>query len=264
MRTKFKTATVLMALIVGSGLLIGPYLQVPGTLLPPTVEVVEPVEPAPLPGPAPVPAVAEIMAQAQNVAKVGELVRFDLSQSMAQSIKWIVMPATVDFEVYDKGRCAVFSAREPGDYMFIIAGAYRDTIDVVIHTLVVEGLPLPDIPLVKPNVQANIQAWVSYWCAVNKRPKDETERLAVSFETIAVQINAGTLQKAADIVKATAEANRTAVGDSLPEWLPVLQELQTMLKKLVGQGKLSTPDQHKTLWLDIAKGLRDYVSLIGV
>ena len=77
-----------------------------------------------------------------------------------------------------------------------------------------------------------------------------------------MQISAGTLQEASDIIEATAEANRAAVGDSLSGWMPVLQQLQTSMKKLAGQGKLSTPAQHEALWLDIAKGLRNYISLL--
>jgi hypothetical protein len=282
-KKRLQTVILLILGVVSSGLLIGPYLQTSNTPPLPVVvtetdtssyliydvqqgvEVVVPVEPADnIPDNSLSAITAKIVLNAQDVAEVGELVRFDLSESIAQSFKWITVPETADFEFYNNGRLAVFCARKPGNYTFIIAGAHSGTIDVAVHTLLVEGPPTPDILLITPSIQADLSEWVVYWCSVNNRPKDESERLAVSFEHIATQISAGTLQKAGDIVKATAEANRAAVGDSLPEWLPVLQELQVAMKKLATQGKLSTPDQHKALWLDIAKGLHNYTSLFGI
>ena len=86
-------------------------------------------------------------------------------------------------------------------------------------------------------------------------------KLAESFESIAAQISAGALQTATEITGATAEVNRQALGEALPKWLPVLRELQTAMKNLATEGKLSTPDQHRDLWLNIAQGLRLYVAL---
>ena len=202
--------------------------------------------------------VAKVVIDAQEIAEVGELVRFDLTKSVAETFKWILVPEVADFEVYGDGQRAVFSARKPGSYMFIIGCAYEGTVDVAVHIVTVEGNDPPDV--LRPDAKASLDKWVSYWCSVNSLPKDEAEKLAGSFEGVAAQIAADVLQEAGDIIKATSEANKQALGDSLSDWLPVLRELQTTMKTLAGQGKLTTPDQHQALWGEIAKGLRYYAA----
>ena len=121
-----------------------------------------------------------------------------------------------------------------------------------------------DYPVVEePAANSGLGEWVTYWCSINKRPKSETVKLADSFEGVAAQIAAGTLQRADEIIKATASANRAALGNSLPDWLPVLREVQSVMKTLATQGKLSTPSQHQALWGEIAEGLQRYESLFN-
>lgn len=263
---KVRTAVFLLAVTVSAGLLISSYINTRPLLPSPTASVttsgvnirilhqdavVQPEH------------IAHTVIKAQEVAEVGELVRFDLSESAAQSYKWILVPDSVDFETYRDGEAAVFSARKPGEYMFIVACAYNGSVDVATHIVTV-GKVVPDVPDVsKPDAVAGIDKWAVYWCATNKLPSDEAKKLAGSFEAISAQIAAGTLQKASEIIKATANANRKALDDSLSDWLPVLRELQAVMKEKAEQGELLTPDQHKVLWREIAKGLRDYASLIG-
>lgn len=262
-----RTAVFLLAVTVSAGLLISPYFNARPLLPSPTAstttsganvhilhrdDVVQPEH------------IAHIVIKAQEVAEVGELVRFDLSESAAQSYKWILVPESVDFETYRDGEAAVFSARKPGEYMFIVACAYNGSVDVATHVVTVKKKVDPDHPyepdVARPDKNAGLDKWATYWCSVNERPADEAERLAGSFEAISAQIAAGVLQKADEIIAATAAANRKALGDSLPEWVPVLRELQAAMKARAEQGKLSTPDQHRALWLEIAEGLRHYAS----
>ena len=259
---KVRTAVFLLAVTVSAGLLISPYIDARPLLPPPTAsattsganihilhqdDVVQPDH------------IAHIVIKAQDTAEVGELVRFDLSASAAQSYKWILVPESVDFETYRDGEAAVFSARKPGEYMFIVACAYNDSVDVATHIVTVGGGIVPDVS--RPDAVAGIDKWAVYWCSTNKLPSDEAERLADSFEAISAQIAAGVLQKADEIIAATADANRKALGDSLPAWLPVLRELQAVMKEKAEQGELLTPDQHRVLWKEIADGLRNYAAL---
>jgi hypothetical protein len=209
--------------------------------------------------------VAEVVMRAQEEAEVGELVRLDLAGSVAQSFKWLMVPATVDFEAYNNGKNAHFSARKAGSYMFIVACAYEGTVDVVIHTVVVTGVTAPDgatyPEIVLPQVDAPMNEWVTYWCAANRRPKEEAKRLAASFENVATQIAAGVIQDPSEIIAATAIANRAALGDSLTSWMPVLEQLQARMKEQADAGNLTTADEHRATWLMISKGLREYVAL---
>ncbi len=208
--------------------------------------------------------VAKIMLKAPEEAEVGELVRFDLTGSVAQSFKWRMVPATVDFEIFCDGERTVFSARKPGTYMFIIACAYNGTVDIVTHTVTIVGIVPPDDvspDVAKPDANADLDKWVVYWCSKGAQSQLEADKLAGSFDSVAAQIAAMVLRTPAEIIQATATANRTALGDSLPAWEPVLQSIRGELRNQADKGLLNTPAQHQKLWKTIAKGLRAYATL---
>ena len=62
----------------------------------------------------PEPTTAQVVLDAPDTARVGDLIRFDASESTADSYKWI-HPETKDFLTYDDGKHAVFSARVRGE-----------------------------------------------------------------------------------------------------------------------------------------------------
>jgi hypothetical protein len=190
---------------------------------------------------------AKIVLTPPSTAKVGELVRLDASASTATSYKWLTNPVSADFEVFAGGRKAVFSARKPGSYTFTLAVAYKDTVDVVSFTVIVEG------PIAPPTTES-LEAWIPYWRADMDLPEDKLEALAVSFEQISLKMTV--LATPEVIIKASAEANRAALGDSLPQFIPLLQKIQASLEKLAKSGQLKTPEQHAAVWQEIARGLR--------
>jgi hypothetical protein len=208
--------------------------------------------------------IAKIIVRAPEVAEIGELVRFDVSASQAESFKWLLVPESADFEVYNDGQQAIFSARKTGEYMFIVACAYKGTVDVATHVVTV-GTPVPkpgDYPVVeKPDTKAPIKEWVPYWCSLTVRPEEETRRLAESFEGVAATIAAGVHTTPEEIVKATGDANQQALGDSVDAWKPFLLSLQNEFKKRAKAGTLVSPEQHAEMWREIAAGLRVYADL---
>lgn len=210
------------------------------------------------------------MVKAPEKAVVGELVRLDVSESHADSFKWLLVPQTADFEVYDNGKKAVFSARSTGDYLFIVACALEDTVDVTTLVIKIEGsdpvTPTPvEIPTVaKPADGASLLEWIPYWCSRSERSKAETLKLAQSFESVAAQISAGVLTDITEIVNTTSKANREALAGSVVDWLPVLQNIQNELKNRAETGVLATAEQHASTWREIAQGLRNYAALFGV
>lgn len=207
---------------------------------------------------------AKIVIKAPNEAKIGELVRFDVSASRAESFKWLLVPKSADFEVYNNGKRAVFSAREEGEYMFIVACAYKGTVAVTTHVVRV-GNPGPkpgDYPIVpKPDAGAGVAKWIPFWCSLTVRPEVEARKLAESFEGIASTISAGVNTTPGEIIKATSEANRQALGDSLEAWKPVLLSLQNEFKNRANAGTLVSAEQHAEMWREVAKGLRTYADL---
>ena len=187
------------------------------------------------------------MLDAPDAATVGELVKLDASQSVADSYKWIILPESDDFLVYDGGARAVFSAREPGEYRFVLAVAKNGTVDVITHVVTVRGPP-------KPPTTNDLAAWVAFWTRTSRLPREEALALASSFESVASRVD--TLKTPKEWIKATAEANREALGKNITRWVPLLDKIGAALKKMAETGLLETPEQHAKVWLKIAEGLR--------
>lgn len=214
---------------------------------------------------------ATIVVKSQKTGVVGELIRFDVSESVAESFKWLLVPESVDFEVYDNGKRAVFSARKPGDYMFVVACGYKGTVDVTTHMVTIrpnenDVPPEPDDwpVIVPPTAGAGISKYVTYWCAQEKLPQADTKKLAGSFESIAAMISAGVYKTPQEIIEATGAANKEALGDRLEAWIPVLKLLQDKFQKMAQDGELVTPEQHAVTWRAVAEGLNAYASAFNV
>lgn len=191
---------------------------------------------------------AKIVLVCPDSCRVGELVRLDVSESTADSFMWKLVPDSVDFEVYAEGRRAVFSARAPGEYRFIVACAKDGTVDVVHKLITVIGPPPQPI-------DNSLAQWIPFWLWNYDLPDNERLALADSFHSVAAR--EAELKTAEDWIKATAESNREALGDSLDAWSPMLDKIGTVLLKMAQDGKLLTPEQHATVWKEIAAGLRE-------
>jgi len=191
---------------------------------------------------------AKIVLDAQSQARVGELVRFDVSQSVADSFEWLVVPQTaqIDFQAFDSGRRAVFSARMSGEYVFIIACAKNGTVDVIRHVVIVRGPPA------HPVTDA-LDEWIPFWAYSMALPSDDASRLAAVYEQIAARDD---LKDPEDWIQATAEATRTTLGDEIERWKPLLNKIGEVLLKKAEAGTLATPEQHREQWLEIASGLK--------
>lgn len=190
---------------------------------------------------------AKIVLVAPDSARVGELVRLDVTASVADSFEWLIVPPSRDFEVYAEGRKAVFSARAPGEFRIIVACAKAGTVDVITHVVKIIGPP--------PQPTSNSLAeWVPFWLWQHEYPTDEKLALANSFESVAARVNE--LKDAEAWINATAKSNREALGDSIDAWAPMLDKIGAALLKMAQEGTLMTPEQHAAVWKEIAEGLR--------
>lgn len=86
---------------------------------------------------------------------------------------------------------------------------------------------------------------------VDPEARDLRDDLASAFRATANRIDAGELKTPAQIIEASAEANRQAVGDQRNAWLPWFEQLRDTLNA----GDLSTPAEHAQAFRELADGL---------
>jgi hypothetical protein len=194
------------------------------------------------------PAEAKIVLVAPTSARIGELVRLDVSESNAATFEWRLVPGSVDFEVFDAGARAVFSARKAGEYQFIVACAKGDSVDVAVHIVKVLGPP----PMPQTD---SLTDWIPYWNWDLDLPKEELESLAVSFEEIASR--SADFEDVSDFIKATAKASRETLGDRIEMWKPLLDEIGANLSTKAESGAMTTPEECRAEWRRVAEGLRN-------
>jgi hypothetical protein len=190
---------------------------------------------------------AKLVLVAPTSARIGELVRLDVSESIAVEFRWLLVPDSVDFLVFDSGKRAVFSGREAGEYQIIIGCAVAGTLDVMSHTIRVIGPP--EMP-----AQGAFDELIPYWMWSDPRPSEECQALADSFESLAARIE--DLPTPTDWIEATAQANRTVLGDQIDVWSDVLEKIGNELLRKAQAGELATPEEHRKVWLEIAEGFR--------
>ena len=182
---------------------------------------------------------AKIILVAKSTCKIGELVLLDASQSRANSFTWHILPDTPNFRVIDNGQKALFCSGESGEYLFVLSVSKRDTIDCVIHKIVVEGNPIP-----ADAFTATVKSWL---------PKTKNaiilEKLARSFERVA---SAGHTDIAV-FVKTTALSNRGTLGVNLEEYKPFLISFSGYLKENYSNKPIH---EHIELWFKMASTLR--------
>jgi hypothetical protein len=192
-----------------------------------------------------------IVLDAQGSCEVGELVRFDASQSNVEGLTWQILPHTPDFEVIEEGRRAFFSARVPGKFLVIIAGASAGKPYLQHHTIIVEGEPLPPSPKTLPQ---KVRGWVDEVEDYDGKA-DKAKAMAGAFRKLAANEDI----EVEEILEATAVANSAILGDDLDQWIPFLDRLGQELDAYVEGDDLSTRKQYREVWLLIASGIEQAV-----
>lgn len=181
----------------------------------------------------------------QDECEVGELVRLNTSGEV-DGITWKVKPETPDFEVIEEGRRAFFSARMPGEYLIIVAAARGGEPFLHWQTLTVRGEPTP---------VSRLTHKVGEWL----------KRLPADIDKSKIKQVAGVFRKLANsetavdkMLEATALANSAVIGDELEKWVPFLDGLGNELDAMVASGDLSTREQYRAVWLEIAAAMERF------
>ena len=181
---------------------------------------------------------AKIILNAPSEGSIGELIELDASKSSATSFTWRVIPSTNNFRVIEKGKKLLFCSGETGEFLFILAAAKRDSVDCVVHRIMIKSSPTIDI------FAEAIKSWLP--------PSADPiilEKLAKSFERVA---SAGHTDVSV-LVKTTALSNRGILGSDLETWKPFLMAFSNYLKTNYTDASI---EQHLELWFKLAAALR--------
>jgi hypothetical protein len=179
----------------------------------------------------------------QDECEVGELVRMT-AEGDVEGIRWEIKPATPDFEVIEDGRRALFSARQGGEFLIIVAAAKDGKPFLYYQTLTVDGgvqTPVSDL-------SRKVATWLKR--LPKDTPKAKIRQVAGVFRKLA---NSDTAVE--KMLEATALANSAVIGDDLDKWVPFLDGLGNELDAMVDAGNLKTREQYRSTWLEIAAAL---------
>ena len=207
---------------------------------------------------------ALIIIEGPTTAEIGDLVVLSVEKSNGVSFKWLVSPATKNVLVIDGGKRIVFSSGVEGTFTFHVATAKADTVDMVVHTVVIkangpEPTPTPTPPQPEPTPESTMTKVLKALVAGvdSDIKKSEVLEMARNFETVSMAIANGTLETPAEVVAATAELNKKSLGDNLVIWSSFREGLSDQLKTMASDGVLSDTASHKTVWDEIAASLRE-------
>lgn len=190
---------------------------------------------------------AKIVLNAPSTARVGELVRLDASDSIADSFKWVLVPESVDFEVYAEGRKAVFSARAQGTFQFVLGVAKNGTVDVLVHTIRIIGPPD------EPSDLRDVEGHVAFWLWNVQGSDEEKAALADAFDEVAQRLPG----EAHEWIYETKRAVDDALGGAKPRWDAFLKQLGGYMQQLGEAGLMIEPEEHAQIWREIAQAIRE-------
>ncbi len=180
--------------------------------------------------------------------EVGELVRFDARESDVDALVWAIIPASDDFEMVDENRRAFFSARSPGKYLILIAGAKNGKAFLLHQTLTVTGTAIPDTGLA-----TDIKKWMN---TVPDFPEKKAQTLAMAnvFRKLATSDT-----EFETMLDATALAISAVIGEAyIDNWITFLENLEKELDRLDGSRQLANREDYRLKWLEIASALERF------
>lgn len=195
---------------------------------------------------------------------VGELARLEVA---GEKVKWGCIPCTLDGQAYGENDSKfVCSFREPGVYNIIAAVYINETVDILQLPITVVAPtpppeptppPTPDPPPGPPIViiDADLVADVAGWC--QGANKNRVREVAKVFVVVSDEIRRGVITTTGEIVNRTAVLNQRINLTGLNN---LMSKLQTYLTTQADSGKLTTMQDHLTIWTSIAQGLNQYAN----
>ena len=190
-------------------------------------------------------------------ARIGDLMFFNgyMSEN-SKHFKWRILPeGTLGFTVVDGGQRAIFSNRNPGEYIIILGVGGGELVDIAIHRVLV-GVDAKDVArpimsittelgtidenelLLKTSTVASLaQEWKKG--LKSKTVQVDSSKLAGIFRTCAASTVTGKVTSKKQLVDNTKSRATKALGDtSFEKWKPWFESLETYLKTLDSSSKI--------------------------
>lgn len=203
------------------------------------------------------------------------LVQLTVSNAAAEAaVLWDVYPEdNVDIREFADG-LLIFTA-PPGDYKIklrLINGKQVDTLRAVVT---IKGTnpapgpapgpnpgpgpapgpaPSPVLPDGKFKLAAKALQWSSSVTSASKAV--EAKALAGALEGTIAAANAGAIKTIDEFLASSRDSNRQALGSAAEAWKPWFTSLKTECESLYSAGMLSTLEDNKTAFTELAAGLR--------
>jgi len=217
---------------------------------------------------------AKAVVTGPKEAGAGTLVVLDASGSKAAAFMWLADGLAEDqYNIDSSGKRLYFATPcQVGEYKFVLSVALDNTVDALIHAVRVgEAPPGPDPPGPDPpgpdppgpdpppltGFPKEVYDWV-----IELVPAEVRVEPAAAFHdnymAIASQIVAGALSDLEKVDWEITKLNRGAVDTETRElWLPWFEKLKERFVALEASEDLTTVEHASTLFLDIAKGLKE-------
>lgn len=229
------------------------------------------------PDPLPVPLDPTIVGVDRVVPK-GDLVRLELrpftmapSNLRSYQVKWVVLEDFKPKEVVDGGANTVFFGAGNQDknlqVVCSVVYVFKDKVEnVVLNRKLVIGNnpgpdpgpgPTPNPDPVFPPGKYNLSKTVYDLSKSVKSPSKEQDAktLALSFTTVSSQIGAGVLTDLKVILETTKKSNQIMLGANNSYWQDFGVSLQDRLYSLYEGKQMTSREDFRLAWLEIAAGL---------
>lgn len=207
---------------------------------------------------------AKAIVEGPDKAELGTLVVLNASESSAAAFLWIADGLSPDqYNVDSSGMQLYFAAPcEAGLYKFVLSVALDNTVDALIHTVVVGDAPDPPDPPEPPEPPLTGFTKEIFDWAIELVPEEVLKKPAGAFYsnymTIVSQIEAGALDELEKVDWEITKLNRAAVNDQTrKQWLPWFEKLKERFDELEAADKLNTVQDASKLFQEIAKALEE-------
>lgn len=187
----------------------------------------------------------KIVIDAPAQVNVGDLIVVDVSKSIGSGFAFKVLPQPQNLHADSNGTRWYWGTGKDNTTFLVIVSCADDGQSVIDYTRITVGASIET-----PNVHPIIKLLTKQaQLVIAPKKREEAIKLAQAFRSVAELIKNGSLRTAAEIIEATADANKKSLGISLHNWVPLLDALISEININV---KVNTMEEYRQVWMLIS------------